>query len=517
MKKNEFRNVINHLHFFAGLIGILLLFLSFSLDYQFLSYPLEYQKSNLGIKVVSFLVGQLGGALLSIALVSFFYQKWRDRQNKEEEQTLLNDLTTKIEQSQKRIIDEVNKKNETYFFMRPSSLGSGEKLKEVANIDKKSGKILLIGEMKDGIKAEYGFTTLLDKEYLPLLMKNKPLFSYGTSFQFLDQQERPDYYKTIKSAIETGLGLNVSILYPDKAISDNENIDKIVVNAEDTIRNFNSLISYFAKGTDTSTNGNNSVGQIELRLSRYFSPCSFSSIEYLDGRTIRSLEFNFMHEGDDGVKMSQVYDNDSSKDTTHGQFSKYLLNRYQRLYKESILALKYPMVESITYYVLGIIADVPDKSKDQIKEAITDVNNDLIKIVVQMNEKGEYVTSSKANNTKGDNSEEGYNEVGIPVCLRNTIIGKVLLEYKNATGCLIKPNRSFEIDSNTYLLLGAVTKLPDSPNMINRENLSKNQDFIEIKLEEIKVKKDEMDKKNIEGVKNKGEIIRKVKRIINMS
>lgn len=468
--------VISYFHWFSILLGIVFVVISHILP-QLLSADKDISS------LLQAVLTSMGGSLLSIGLVTIFYDKWKEQ--KEEE--------TKAQ----------------FFLMSPTFLGRGEELKEIANIDRKSGKILLIGEMThDLVKKEYGFTTLLNNKNLPLLTKDKPLFSYGTSFQFLDKEKKVDYYKAITTAIRKGVSLEVSILYPDESISDNENLDRIVESSKDTIRNFIDLISSFLK--DKHTKASNSVGHVELRLSRYFSPCSFSSLEYNDGRIVRSLEFNFMHEGDKGVKMSQVYDNKSSEGT-HEQFSDYLFNRYRRLYRESIVALKYPMNNDIVYYVLGIIADVPDKSKDQIKEAICDNNNNLIKIVVKMNDNGEYITSSDANSMKEEDNDDGYNEIGIPVCIRNTIIGKVLIEYKNVTGCLIKPNRSFEVDSNTYLLLGAVTKLPETPNKIKREDISKNPDFIEVKIEEITPKKDE------ESVNNKGEIIRKVKRIINMS
>lgn len=315
-----------------------------------MSYVIQGNDADkyIGWKISAQVLSTIGSSFFSIGLISISYEQWQKKKE--------------------------NLKAEKYFLMGSSFVGYGEELQEIANIDKDSGKILLIGEMDKTLKAEYGYTTLLGEKYIHLLLKNKPLLSYGTSFDFLGKN---DYYTTIKTALKKGYGLCVSILYPDSKISDNDNIDQIVISSQNTVRIFSRLISEYT--TDNSKN----IGQIELRLTRYFSPCSFSSVEFLNGRTIRTLEFNFMHEGQSGIKKSQVYDN-NSKTTPHGEFSQYLFNRYERLYKESILALKYPMNNEITYYVLGVIVDVHDKSKNQIKEAIYDKENNFIKIVTSV-------------------------------------------------------------------------------------------------------------------------------------
>lgn len=125
-----------------------------------------------------------------------------------------------------------------------------------------------------------------------------------------------------------------------------------------------------------------------------------------------------------------------------------------------------------------------------------------------MNSNGEYNT----NGTNEKHNKAAHKELDIPPCLENTIIGNVLIGYKNKTGCIIKPNRSFEIDSNTYLLLGSVTKLPDTPKMIKREDISENLDLIEL------AEPHKNDKKKYNDVcKEIEDITRKIKRIINMS
>lgn len=466
------KNVINNSQAYSIGFGLFLYVMVFLLKQHYtIQNSFEYLAAEM--------LNVIGGALLSIGLVTIVYQKWKDEQDnilKQQEYEFREMVKTFYKEFQncdfkglkgqqegvKDIVKDLQKKwneeknNKHFFIMGPSTMTNGDKLTQFANIDYNEGKILLIGNMSEGkIKEEYAFTTLLNGDNFKLLKKDVPVFSYGTTFTFLNKNKKPKYYEAFKKAIEKGMGLNVSIVYPEKMIADTKNIEDTIGDSKQTITDFKKLISLFIKEKTIPTS------PIELRLSRYFSPCSFSSFEFNNGRTIRTLEFNFMHEENNGVKLSQVHDNPpGSEDKVHGKFSKYLYNRYNRLYKESFLALRYPM-QDITYYVLGIITDIPNGSNKQSKFAVfndnklykvvvhydnTDIN---LKLLVKTNE-GEYQ----------DFSEEYYK---IPE-LRNTIIGNVLGNYKKQTGCEMTPNISFEIDTDTFLLLGKI---------INTENLDK--------------------------------------------
>lgn len=456
------RFVINHFQWISIVFGILCYFVVFVIK--------KYNKEQSSWEyLVAEMLNVIGGAILSMGLVTIFYQKWKDKQDDKFKEMVKNFYEEfqncefkELKGQQKEVKDIVEdfrgkwekQSKKKYFLMGPSFLGNGEELKEIANIDKETGKILLIGDVtkdKSPIKKEYGFITLLkDKN----LKRGIPLFSYGTSFSFLDSTDPRGYYGPITEAIKGGLGLKVSILYPDKKLVDNPNIENVIDKSIATIEDFKDLITL-----------NINSAPIELRLSREFSPCSFSSLEFDKGRTIRSLEFNFMHEGKEGEKMTQIYEN-YDNNNIHSTFSQYLYNRYERLYQESFLALRFPMDE-ITYYVMGILVDdMPEKSNTQIKETIVDATKQLIKIVICLD--GD-ILKVKVGDTKKFYSEEKIWEKYEG--LENTIIGNVLCRYKEETGCSILPFKSFEIKnpkenrtSNEFILLGRIqsTENPES-------------------------------------------------------
>lgn len=416
-KPNELiKSIINHEQWLFILGGILLI--AFGVFLEKLCKP------------IATILEQIGGTLLTIGVASISYEKWKARREKN---------------------------NEKYFLMGPSFLGSsGEELKPIANIDNKSGKIFLIGSMSDeNIKKGYAYTTLLNGDNFKLLNTDKPMLSYGTTFFYLNKKEKPEYYKVFKEAIEKGLGLNVSIIYPSEKVVDFGDIEdwkRIKNEAEDTIEKFKDLMSLFID------DGIELTSPIELRLSKYLSPCSFSSLEFNNGRTIRTLEFNFMHEIENGknVKLAQVHDNppitqihDTTSTSRHGDFSKYLYNRYNRLYKESFLALRYPMPDTITYYVLGIITDIPKGFTEQRKFAILNAN-ELYEVTIQL----EIDKNRKTFKLLPQASKS------IPDIPENTIIGNVLSTYETQTKCKITPIRSFEIGKDSFLLLGNVVKTP---------------------------------------------------------
>lgn len=410
----------------------------------------------------------VGGAILSIGLVNIFYQKWKDKEDNTSKQLEKAVFRKMVKKFYKKWTEQ--QENDQYFLLGSQSYsGSSDELQKIANIDKNSSKILLIGRItEDPIKQEYAYTTLLNEKF-ELLRKDIPMLSYGTTFQFLNKDivKFQEYYKAFKSAIERGLGLNVSIVYPSKKVVDFGDIDgtTTITDATTTIENFKNLISLFIKERTNLTS------PIELRLSKYLSPCSFSSFEFKDGRTIRTLEFNFIHEDD---RLSQIHDNPSeskikeSKGEKHLKFSSYLFNRYNRLYKESFLALRYPMLEDITYYVLGIIRDFPDDSIKKHEYAIQRKftimkKNELYKTVVSFVENNEnFKLSPKANN------------ITTPV-LENTIIGNVLSDYETQTKFKITPIKSFEINADTFLLLVNIDKSPKTINEMIVDNVKKEE------------------------------------------
>lgn len=512
-EKNIWNSVITHFQWMSILIGGFAIFMFYIIN--------QYVENDIW-KLIAQILNVFGGSLLSIGLVTIFYQKWKDQQDREKFQELkkqqtevkscLNDIDqqeresfqefkkqqtevksclngidqqdrenfhelkeqqTEVKRLLKEIASKLEKKNnDKYFLMGPSSYrGSGQELEEIANIDTITGKILLIGSMSGGkIKEEYAFTTLLGGDNFRLLEKNKPIFSYGTSFPFFNKKEMKPYYDSFEKAIKEGLGLNVSIIYPDEKIADIDNIKKKMNESGDTIKHFKDMISTLIKEKKEIDH------PIELRLSRYFSPCSFSSVEFTSGRTIRTLEFNFMHEGnegDGGVKLSQIHDNPpKDKEDVHGKFSEYLYNRYKRLYEESIVALRYPMKDDIIYYVLGIVIDVPNDSNEQSKYAIVDDN--IPKLVVHQNQ-SDGCLSVISNSTSIDYNAE------IKPKFQNTIIGNVLVGYKKQIGGIVRPIKSFEISSNTFLLLGSVVKTPKDSNLsVKRLDLSKSKDKDEL-------------------------------------
>lgn len=472
-------------------------------------------------EIIKTICNCIGSSLVSISLVTILFDRWKEQKDNTMDVVKaqfeeLNSLQRSYVQSVRNQLDELGnsqkpymelvkemherqkkEKKEKFFLMGPASYrGSGQELEEIANIDKNSGKILLIGSMSEGkIKEEYAFTTLLNGDNFRLLRKDKAVLSYGTAFPYLNESKKSEYYNAFKGAIEEGLGLNVSIIYPEKVVADIKNIEDTIGVSKDTIRDFKNMISMFIK------EGTILKSHIELRLSRYFSPCSFSSFEFDSGRTIRTLEFNFMHEGENGVKLSQVHDNPpTSKDNVHGKFSEFLFNRYNRLYKESIVALRYPM-QDITYYVLGIIVDVPNDSNKQSKFAVVN-GSELFKIVVHLDvSDGALKLLVKTNEDKYQDYEKEIEERRISE-LCNTVIGNVLIGYEKQTGCILVPNRSFEIDPDTFLLLGSVVKTQKDFGLFNTI------DFLE---EESQIYN------KISSICHDSSIVNKIKSIINMS
>lgn len=429
------------------------------------------------------LICNFGGTFLSIGLISVVYQKWKDRKDNAMREFLegqIKELTSDF-QNHIQSFDafrhdwekqNTNKKEEKYFLMGSSFLGTGEQLQEIVNIDRHTGKIILIGSMSDNrVSKEYGFTTLLNGDNFKLLNLNEPLFSYGTSFYFLNEPKQRNYYEIIKKAIEKGMGLRISILYPDKNNTEMKNIDDYIEKSQTTIQDFKNLISIFInEKTDLSCT-------IELKLARYFSPCSFSSLEFSNKRTIRSLEFNFINEKGTKQKLAQVYDNKPSeddKDNIHNTFSQCLYNRYNKLYKESILALRYPMTRKkgdviinndITYYVLGTFSNELDNTSIMSKKIVLDIEKKIFHVVVGQHIDTRFKYIVKTDNNIIEYTEQDFKDESlIPYDLHNTIIGNVLMDFKKQTnGCIINPICSFEHekDTNTFLLLGKIVKMPE--------------------------------------------------------
>lgn len=459
---NALDRVIDYFQILAIILGVILLALAAFID-----------KDCIILDISGIVLSQIGGTFLSMGCLGIFYEKWKN----------------------------IKKDNKQYFLMGPASYqGSGQNLEEIANIDKETAKIILIGSMSEGkLKEEYSFITLLNGDNLKLLQKDKPVFSYGTSFHYLESKES-DYYKAFEGAIKEGIGLNVSIMYPEINVAEIKDIEGAIGRSKDTLRSFKNMISTFI----TKEKKTNFRNPIELRLSRYFSPCSFSSLEFCSGRTIRTLDFNFLQEGSDLVKMSQVHDNPpGNKDHDHTLFSEHLYKRYERLYKESMLALRYPMEKDITYYVLGIIVDV-DESNKQKKLALFNGDSEWIKIVVHLeatnNTENQFKLSVKTN----DNEYQDYNnEISSNYVteLSNTVIGNVFIGYKKLTGCVLNPNRSFEIDNNTFLLLGRIVNRQDNLAQFKQIDFADTINSIDNKLGDI----------SLDSSK-----VRKIKSIVNM-
>lgn len=487
---NDWKEVTDYFHVIALIGGLVFVGLSIVLRILLSETEQVDKRWQIISSFISEIPSYIGGSLLSIALVTIFYKKWQDKKLKSvtivDEQfdelkkmqnqsiSIFTDSIEDLKNEQAKSTSLINnqlselksnideKRKDSFFLMSPSFYSNGYQLEPIAHIDKNYGKILLIGDVTEGaVKKEYGFITLLDGDNFKLIDKNKPLFSYGTKFQFLNNLKQKKYYEHIKNAIIDGLSLKVSILFPDKKIIDNPNLEEVVKESRCTIQDFKDLLVCFIKE-------GNKIAPIELRLSRYFSPCSFSSLEFLNGRTIRSLEFNFMHEGNKGKKMTQIYDTKPLKNEEkdiHEAFSHYLFKRYERLYGGSFLALRYPM-EDITYHVLGIlIDDIPDANTKSKKIAIIDENKKLIKVSVHMvvNEDGYLlqVKGSKDHCILNDDISSIKNRYE---SLDNTIIGNVIVGYEKITGCKIEPFESFEIKkkdkdySNDFILLGRIVE-----------------------------------------------------------
>lgn len=377
-------------------------------------------------KVIGTILGQIGSSLLAIGIVAVVYEKWKDK-NREGR----------------------------YFIMNPDRIESGEELINNANIDISSeGKIFLIGRMTEDsfISNNYAFTVLLNKTYFKLLNKDIPLFSYGTTFKYLDPGWKDGtYQKAFENAVKQGLGLNVSIINPisNKIIELENGKDAAIREANNTIQQFIELINAYRHRIKQP---------IELRLSTYFSPCSFSSISFANGRVVRSLDFNFRH---DESRLCQIYDNieenDNINKSNHKAFSQLLFRRYNRYYQESTLALRYPMEDEITFHILGILEDVVDNSSDNTRKYVKQIicNNDedlsIISITIRLSDGNElgwqvkrgekYIELNQDNIfmlfNKAPSADENVNfnqENPNQVSLKNTIVGNVLYEYYLLTG-----------------------------------------------------------------------------------
>lgn len=440
-----------------------------------LGIALSKEKNDEWLKAIGSFCEQCGGCFTSIAVVTFFYEKWRDKKISE---------------------------NKQYYIMNPNTAVTGQKLNELINIDKKNGKFLIIGRItEDDVHNQYGFPKLLTPP--KLLNKEYPLLSYGTTFRFLSISNT-EYYNAIKAAITNGLGLRVSIINPNSRAF-------VQVGKEDTIQLSNRTISDFLQLINTliQEKKDKQIRPIELRLSSYYSPCSFSSLSFLNGRIVRSLEFNFRHEKDGEI--AQVFDHrqiisnhGEDNNQEHGKFSNYLFNRYSRLYRESALAFRFPMAD-ITYYVLGVLTDINETeqngiiSKELNRYIILDNKEQLFKITVHLDTSNnqaewqvlrngrcishnpEHITKlfGRANETRLKNNN---NE---PLHLAETILGKVLYDYYLQTGGTeeesnnqnngykleitssfdIIDDNSFEVksdvkDNNKFVLIGSITGTP---------------------------------------------------------
>ncbi len=274
---------------------------------------LNIDKNYLYVDVLSLVLGQIGGSTLSIVIITFSYEKWKEKK------------------------EDTNK----YYLMNSSIFEQGAELTKYNFFQLFQGnKILPIMTSEQLYTGGYRFAKMLDNTKLSI---KTPVLIYGTSASFLSNN-----IDGLLKSVKSGISFSFALVDPhNKNISDN--VRKEIELSIDAIQD---IIMNLDKGKI------NGIGTLELRFSPNITLHSFSSFEYDNNRKVRTLDFNFLNKEADQdvpVKYSQVFDTISGQDKELEKISDMLYYQYLSLYNNSIPVLRYPIDNhNIKIYICGL-------------------------------------------------------------------------------------------------------------------------------------------------------------------
>lgn len=307
-KINELLNtIISHFQWSFGIIGII------CLVFAYLTFNDGKEVTNL-TKFIDFtqdVVGQIGGILLSISIISLSFEKWRDQKEHLKEK---------------------------YYLVNSQQLETGDELSkfDLFRCNGK-GKILPIMDGEQLRSGDYQFKKMLVDKFN--LLEGQTILVYGTTLNFLEKLN-DIFCESVKS------GVNYTFALTNPQL-ENLNDDELNV----SIHFLNMQIDKLNKEKCTR------AGSIEVRFTPYFTPHSFSSFVYKNNRKVRTLDFNFCNSDKNIIKYSQVFDTLSTNpgDRDLEIISDNLHNQYSSYYKKSLPALIYsPNKNEIKIFICGI-------------------------------------------------------------------------------------------------------------------------------------------------------------------
>lgn len=307
-KINELLNtIISHFQWTFGIIGIMCLF------FAYLTFNDGKEVTNL-TKFIDFtqdVVGQIGGILLSISIISLSFEKWRDQKEHLKEK---------------------------YYLVNSQQLETGDELSkfDLFRCNGK-GKILPIMDGEQLRSGDYQFKKMLIDKFN--LLEGQTILVYGTTLNFLEKLD-----DIFCESVKSGVNYMFALANPQLENLKNKRELKTSIN--------------FLKTQINKLNKENytKAGCIEVRFTPYFTPHSFSSFVYKNNRKVRTLDFNFCNSDKKIIKYSQVFDTLSTNngDRDLEIISDNLHEQYYGYYKKSLPALIYSSNKRISIFICGI-------------------------------------------------------------------------------------------------------------------------------------------------------------------